>query len=253
MSQVEEGVNIEHLLVEAMHNMGIPLPEDPLPSAEEIAGAKAAAATAHSTCSAAAVPSQPIKGLGGAGLNLKRKGGSKAGNSSTISAATAPPALLGSRPAPSRAAPGGTGSALGGGPASRAAAPKSCVASASLTTSTAASAPPAAAAAAAAAEEKDGVSGGRAEASMSGVPTSEGDRSMTKDGAGVRSFRTVLTPDSEGSEEWEADNSEVSRKPFESASGDWSSNCRDSCLGGLSGVGQRRLVLFGASVIMMSA
>lgn len=207
MSQVEEGVNIEHLLVEAMHNnsSNLPLHEDPLPSAEEIAGAKAAAAgAAHSTYSAAAVPAAPVKGLGGAGLNLKRKGGGKAGNSSTISAATAPPALLGNNPR-AGAAGGGrpAGSNLGASNLSSRAAPVAPAAP---------SAPaPAATAAAAAAPSVDaageGVAGavGGPEASLSGLPTPDGSRSLEKDDAGVRSFRTALSPDTEdGSLDWES-------------------------------------------------
>lgn len=196
MSGVQD-VNMEQLL------MDIPLPEDPLPSAEEIAGAKAAAAAAaHSVCSAAAVPGQPVKGLGGAGLNLKRsKGGSKAGNSSTISAATAPPALLG-RPTSGRAA-AGVGSNLGSKPGARAAdvAPPAAAAGAAAAAGTAAA--------------EGGSSSGRPSAtSVAGVTTPEGSRSMSKDGAGVRSFRTVLTPGSgdeeeEGGSDWETASQEV--------------------------------------------
>jgi hypothetical protein len=195
MSAAQEGVNIEHLL------MNIPLPEDPLPSAEEIAGAKAAAAAAHSTCSAAAVPSQSVKGLGGAGLNLKRKGG-KAGNSSTISAATAPPALLG-RPA------GGAVSNRTAGASNLAR--KAAVADAVKST---------VAAVAAAGTETDGQAGtvaeeggssDRQQGSLTGVTTPDGGRSLGRDAAGVRSFRTVLTPGSDEGEgsDWETDSQEV--------------------------------------------
>jgi hypothetical protein len=211
MSQVDEGVNIEHLLVEAMHNnsSSLPLHEDPLPSAEEIAGAKAAAAgAAHSTYSAAAVPAGPVKGLGGAGLNLKRKGG-KAGNSSTISAATAPPALLGNNPRGGGAAAAvrPAGSNLGASNLSSRAGP--------VTPSAPAAPAPAAAATAPSVEAAgEGVAGavGGPEASLSGLPTPDGSRSLAKDDAGVRSFRTTLSPDTEdGSLDWEssASNSEV--------------------------------------------
>lgn len=196
MSQVEEGVNIEHLLVEAMHNSSnLPLHDDPLPSAEEIAGAKAAAAgAAHSTYSAAAVPAAPVKGLGGAGLNLKRKGGGKAGNSSTISAATAPPALLGNPRGGAAAAGRPAGSNLGASKLSSRAAP-------------AAPSAPAPAAAAAAAAAGEGVMGGVGgpESSLSGLPTPDGSRSLGRDAAGVRSFRTALSPDTDdGSLDWES-------------------------------------------------
>jgi len=188
MSEVDEKVNIEHLLVEAMHN-NIALPEDPLPTAEEIAGAKAAVAAAHSTYSAAAVPSQPVKGLGGAGLGLKRKGAGKAGNSSTISAATAPPALLGG-PAGGKA---GTG------------APRAAGAASNLG-SRAAARPSAAPTAAAAVAAGGGVEAASYEPSASGLVTPEGPRQLSKDSSGVRSFRTTVSPDTAdgNSSDWES-------------------------------------------------
>lgn len=201
----EEKVNIEHLLVEAMHNM----PEDPLPSAEEIAWAKAAAATAHSTCSAA-VAAQPVRGLGGAGLGLNRKGRSKAGNSSTISAATAPPALLLNPPGGRGAAPNSS-SKLGRNRPGEPAAPAAAInSSASATTATRNASEAAVAAANAAATN---ATCGSADPSFSSggvsTPTPDVSRSYnnnSKYAAGVRSFRTALSPDSEadGSSEWES-------------------------------------------------
>lgn len=196
MSVAQEGVNLEHLL------MNIPLPEDPLPSAEEIAGAKAAAAAAHSTCSAAAVPSQSVKGLGGAGLNLKRKGG-KAGNSSTISAATAPPALLG-RPA-------------GGAVSNRTPGVSNLAGKAAATDAVSATTAAAGTEAGTEAEGQAGTvaegssSGDRQQGSLTGVTTPDGGRSLGRDAAGVRSFRTVLTPGSDEGEgsDWETDSQEV--------------------------------------------
>lgn len=189
----DEKVNIEHLLVEAMHN-NIALPEDPLPSAEEIAGAKAAVAAAHSTYSAAAVPSQPVKGLGGAGLGLKRKGAGKAGNSSTISAATAPPALLGG-PAGGKAATGAPRAAGAASNLGSRAAPRP-------------SAAPTAAggSAAAAAVAAGGFDAASDEPSATGLVTPEGPRQLSKDSSGVRSFRTTVSPDTADgdSSDWES-------------------------------------------------
>lgn len=202
MSGADETVNIEHLLVEAMKN-DMQLPEDPLPSAEEIAGAKAAAAAAaHSTCSAAVGSSPAVRGLGGAGLNLKRKGGSKAGNASTISAATAPPALTGG---PRAAAPSRAAAAAGNASASK-------LGSNAATPSRAA---PAAAAAAAAAENAAaGVGGARAaggqpDATLTGLATPDSSsRVLSKDAGGVCSFRTVVSPgtddDNDEGSEWES-------------------------------------------------
>jgi hypothetical protein len=179
----DEPVDIAHLVATAVQQQQ---QQDPLPTAEEIEAAKQAsvAAAAHSTCSAAAVPGQPVKGLGGAGLHPKRGKGGR-GPGSTISAATAPPTL---------AVPGGGVSAAAGmsglGVSSNSSSRKEAPAAGSSSAGASFGDEPA----------SSGSGGSRA------LPAK-------KDAAGVRSFKTVVSPSAhdEGSE-WESASSEEVRR-----------------------------------------
>jgi hypothetical protein len=183
----DEQVDIAHLVATAVQQQA--LSDDPLPSPEDIERARlAAAGGAHSTCSAAVGGAkQPVRGLGGAGLSAKRKaGGSKAG--STISAATAPPMLAEGR-GRGGAAAGATRGSGGSGRSGLSNSSSNRDNNSNNSKGATAAAPPAAAAAAAAKAPAAAGSGG----STRSAPASRAFGG--KDAAGVRSFRTSVSPE----------------------------------------------------------